>query len=329
MTLVKKRNFLLLLSLSLGLGLFAAACGDEEAEITEAPKCDTDTNSAPTPPIISITPSEPSTSDALEVKLVDVSTDADDDSVTYEITWLKNGEIQSDYEGLMSVPAEATAKGELWKVEVLATDGLDDGFPGGAQVAIANTVPTATATLSPEAPTTENDLVVTLVGEDTDGDQVAGTYVWSKNSSLYQDENGDTVTGGILSKLHTTRYDTWQVIVTPNDGDDDGTNIVLSVNIANALPVIDPANVGINPANANGDTDVSVAINSLGVSDADDDTVQFSYVWQVGTLTLGDVTSSTLASSYFDAGDTVSVSVTPYDGIDYGVAVTKSLVIGN
>ena len=315
--------------LSTSLALTAVACGGEE-EAAETPACEADTNAAPTPPIVSITPSEPTTDDALVARLVEPSVDADEDAVTPRIKWFKNGEAQDAFAGQLEIPASETAKGELWKVEILGFDGVDAGYPGGAQVEIANTAPVATATLEPDAPTTTDDLNVTLVGEDVDGDQVAGTYSWSKNGAPYVDaETGQPVTGSILSSEHTERDDTWQVIVTPNDGDNDGNAIVLSVSIANALPVLDETNVGLDPFNATGDTDLSVTISSLGVSDADGDTVQFTYVWKVGTLTLGDETSSSLSSTYFDAGDTVSVSITPYDGIDYGLAVTKSVVIGN
>ena len=117
--------------------------------------------------------------------------------------------------------------------------------------------------------------------------------------------------------------------MTPNDGEDDGADIVLSTSIANALPVLDATMIALDPANANADTDLSVTISSLSVSDADGDSVQFSYVWQVDGVTLGDETGSSLSSARFGAGQTVTVSVTPYDGYDYGLAVTKSLTIGN
>ena len=324
MTLVKKPICLVALCLSIG----AVSCGGEE-ETTEEPVCDTDTNAAPAPPIVSITPSEPTTSEALVAKLVEASVDPDEDPVTPKIKWFKNGEEQTDYESQLEIPADATTKGELWKVEIAGFDGQTEGYPGGAQVTIANTLPTATASLTPEAPTTIEDLVVTLVGEDIDGDQVGGTYAWSKNGAPYVDDDGAAITGSILSFEHTTRGDTWQVIVTPNDGEDDGADIVLSTSIANALPVLDATMIALDPANANADTDLSVTISSLGVSDADGDSVQFSYVWQVDGVTLGDETGSSLSSARFGAGETVTVSVTPYDGYDYGLAVTKSLTIGN
>ena len=320
MNLVQKSRYKFGLSLALCGALAIVGCGGEE-ETTE-PVCDTDTNNLPTPPIVSISPSDPSTHQDIEVSLVDAATDADKDNLSYRFRWLKNGEEQTDYSGQTVIPASATSKGELWKVQVWATDGLEDGYPGGAQVAIANTVPTATATLTPAVPTTSSELVVTVDGSDDDGDTVTATYAWSKNSTLF-----DEVTGGILSAEHTARGDVWQVIVTPTDGEDTATPITLSVSIANEAPVLNSDDVSISPFNASGSTDLSVVVATA--SDADDDAIQFTYTWSVGATTLGSENSSTLSASNFESGDTVKVTVTPYDGIDYGTAVEVTKVIGN
>lgn len=320
MNLVQKNRYFLGLGLALCGTLALIACGGEEE--TPEPVCDTDTNSLPTPPIVSISPSEPSTHEDFEAKLVDPATDADDDNLSYRFRWLKNGEEQADLSGQTVIPASLTSKGELWKVQVWATDGQEDGFRGGAQVTIANTEPTATATLSPEVPTTSDDLLVTVDGTDDDGDTVTATYAWSKNGTLFDD-----VTGGILSAENTTRGDVWQVIVTPTDGEANATPITLSVSIANEAPVLLAEDVSLSPFNASGTTDLSVVITNA--TDADGDAIQFSYTWVVGATTLGSETGSTLSASNFESGDTVKAVVTPYDGTNYGTAVEVTKVIGN
>jgi hypothetical protein len=130
--LVRSNGYFFGFGLALCGALTMVACGGEE-ETTE-PVCDTVTNNLPTPPIVSISPSDPSTYEDITVSLVDAATDADSDNLSYRFRWLKNGEEQPDYEGQTVIPASATAKGELWKVQVWATDGYDDGFPGGSQV---------------------------------------------------------------------------------------------------------------------------------------------------------------------------------------------------
>ena len=321
MKLVRNSGYFFGFGLALCGALTFVACGGEEE--TPEPVCDTVTNSLPTPPIVSITPSDPSTHQDIEARLVDPSTDADEDNVSYRFRWLKNGEEQVDYAGQTVIPASATAKGELWKVQVWATDGYDDGYPGGSQVTIANTVPTATATLMPEVPTTSNDLIVTVEGVDEDeGDTVTATYAWSKNGTLFEE-----VAGGVLSAEHTTRGDVWQVIVTPTDGEDNATPITLSVSVANEAPVLNSDDVSLSPFNASGTTDLSVVV--ANATDADGDSIQFTYTWAVGTTTLGSETSSSLSSANFEAGDTVKAVVTPYDGTDYGSAVEVTKTIGN
>jgi hypothetical protein len=321
MKLVQYRQCVFGLGLALCSAMAVSSCGGEEE--TPEPVCDTVTNSLPTPPIVSISPSDPSTHQDIEVSLVDPSTDADEDNVSYRFRWLKNGEEQADYEGQTVIPAAATAKGELWKVQVWATDGYDDGYPGGSQVTIANTVPTATATLMPEVPTTSSDLLVTVEGVDEDeGDTVTATYAWSKNGTLF-----DEVAGGVINAEHTTRGDVWQVIVTPTDGEDDATPITLSVSIANEAPMLNSDDVSLSPFNASGTTDLSVVV--ANATDADDDSIQFTYTWAVGTTTLGSETGSSLSSANFEAGETVKAIVTPYDGTDYGTAVEVTKTIGN
>ena len=321
MKLVRSNGYTFGFGLAMIGALTVVACGGEEE--TPEPVCDTVTNNLPTPPIVSISPSDPSTYEDITVSLVDAATDADEDNLSYRFRWLKNGEEQQDYEGQTVIPASATAKGELWKVQVWATDGYDDGFPGGSQVQIANTVPTATATLTPEVPTTSDDLLVTVEGVDEDeGDTVTATYAWSKNGTLFEE-----VSGGVLSADHTTRGDVWQVIVTPTDGEDNATPITLSVSIANEAPVLNSEDVSLSPFNASGTTDLSVIV--AAATDADNDDIQFSYTWAVGSTTLGSETGSTLAASNFEAGDTVKAVVTPYDGTDYGTAVEVTKTIGN
>jgi hypothetical protein len=177
--------------------------------------------------------------------------------------------------------------------------------------------------LTPEVPTTSDDLLVTVDGVDEDeGDTVTATYAWSKNGTLF-----DEVSGGVLSAEHTTRGDVWQVIVTPTDGEDNATPITLSVSIANEAPVLNSEDVSLSPFNASGTTDLSIVV--AAATDADDDDIQFTYTWAVDNTTLGSETGSTLTASNFDAGQTVKAVVTPYDGTDYGTAVEVTKTIGN
>lgn len=77
-----------------------------------------------TPPEIralSISPSVPEDEDDLLARYgVD---DPDDDPVTVTLTWYRDGAVASDAGATSTVPAELTTVGEVWEVEVSASDG--------------------------------------------------------------------------------------------------------------------------------------------------------------------------------------------------------------
>ena len=96
---------------------------------------------------VTIEPGEPLASDLL---LADVTvTDDDDDEVSLRYSWTVNGSATAYDED--NLPAEATAKGEVWEVTVTPTDNEEDGVPVVASVVIENSAPAATAVvISPD-----------------------------------------------------------------------------------------------------------------------------------------------------------------------------------
>jgi len=111
-------------------------------------------NSAPSSPVVSITPASPSSSDDLTATIVTPATDADGDAISYGYRWLENG-VDSGLQ-TATIAHAATAEGETWKVFVTATDGFVDALPASSEVTIGNTAPTCTgASLLPSAAKTD------------------------------------------------------------------------------------------------------------------------------------------------------------------------------
>jgi len=93
-------------------------------------------NTPPTQPTVEVTPDTPATGNDLQVAASD-STDADGDTVSYSYKWYKDDVHQDTYDDLTTVPASATATGDVWKCVVTPNDGKDDGPSGEASVTVA------------------------------------------------------------------------------------------------------------------------------------------------------------------------------------------------
>ncbi|MBM3211907.1 T9SS type A sorting domain-containing protein, partial [Candidatus Poribacteria bacterium] len=97
-------------------------------------------NDPPTMPTsVRITPALPKTIDNLVCE-ASGSIDPDGDVVVYRYQWYRNSEIQT---GLRSsnVPYARTLKGEIWKCEVIPSDGVSDGPMRFAETNITNSSP--------------------------------------------------------------------------------------------------------------------------------------------------------------------------------------------
>ncbi len=120
--------------------------GDGTANGSPAEDQVTIQNTAPTAPVVAITPDSPGSSADLVCGITTESADADGDAITYTYQWYKGGEVQSAL-STNTVPAANTAKGEMWKCVVTPSDsaasgpsaedevtvtGSAGGFPAGA-----------------------------------------------------------------------------------------------------------------------------------------------------------------------------------------------------
>ena len=177
---------------------------------------------------------------------------------------------------------------------------------------------------APEAPVVHIDpdpagsgdaltVIIDTEAYDADGDTITYTYFWYLNGV----DSGRT--SNPLPASATTRGDIWTVYVVPNDGEAEGPSGVDSASIGNGPPSLTSATITPSPAYTN-DT---LTATATGFSDPDGDPESEAYQWYLNGTAIVGATDVTLDGTYFVKGDSVTVEVSPFDGFDYGSAVTS------
>ena len=112
-------------------------------------------------------------------------------------------------------------------------------------------------------------------------------------------------------------------MVTVSDSFGDNSSASSSLNLGNREPTSPTVSLSPDPVYLDGTITCTVSNGS----DPDGDSVSYSYVWEKN----GDLRNETgnSLSGFLNAGDSVSCTVTPSDGILNGTAVTKSISIAN
>ncbi|MFK7928323.1 MAG: hypothetical protein AB8H79_09035 [Myxococcota bacterium] len=244
--------------------------------------------------------------------------DVDGDEVTWTYVWyVAGGEVKRSSDATLD--GVSFDKGDTVLVQAIPNDGVTDGNTVTSnEVTVSGTVPTiASVRIDPTEATEATELVCVADGAaDVDGDAISFTTTW-------------TVDGTALGELATLNGDQFNkdddVVCTMRPEDEDGIGLPVSsaaLTISNSPPEI--LSLGILPGSPN--TTTNLDANVMTTSDPDGDLVTSSHEWSVGgTTTVG----PTLQSSNFEKGDVVTLTSTPNDGTDDGVAVSTSVTIGN
>lgn len=277
-------------------------------------------NDEPLPPGIGLTPEAPTTLDDLVLSITEDAVDPNkNDEVVLGISWVVDGAPQADLDGEYTVPAARTRRDETWEVTIIPRDDKLDGQSVSASVTIANTAPVVdTITISPEVPRTEDTLSLTVEMSDVDEDAVTATYLWSVNGTAVGNE--ETLASSTFGK-----GDSVVVEVVPNDGTVDGEAVTGGpILIGNTAPSITGASIAPVPATV---AEVLECV-SEGWFDIDGDEEQGLVEWSVnGTVV---ASTATLGGDFFAKGDSVTCTLTPFDGDDEGAPVTSgALLISN
>lgn len=277
-------------------------------------------NSPPSISGVSTSPSTAYTDTTLSARALGWS-DANGDAPGYTYQWRRNGSAISGAT-TTSLTGANFSKEDIITCEVTPWDGTDSGTPKASDpITILNSTPSIlSASISPTLAYTDTNLTAAPSGwSDVDGDSPQYRYQWKRNGVNISGATQSTLTADNFNK-----QDNISCEVTPWDGSNAGTaRLSNTVSIQNSVPSI--ASVSISPVKAYTNT-LLTAIPS-GWADADGDSPGYRYQWKKNGVNLSGATSSTLAGSNFDKGDTVSCQVTPWDGSAAGVAKLSNEVI--
>ena len=275
-------------------------------------------NGLPSAPTVTLAPDPALTSDDLAASATG-SVDPEGDPVAYAWTWYRNGTL-STASTSATLPASATARGDLWTARATPGDGHGDGAYGEASLTISNSAPVLSGpSLSPSSGvTTSTALTASASASDADGDAVALAYLWEDATTGSTLGSSASLT---LSPATVAPGDTVRVTVTADDGAGGTDSAAASITVLNTPPALGA--VAIAPAT--GVTTGTTLTCSASATDPDGGTPTVTWAWSDGS------TGATLAISPATAtpGDTVTCTATATDthgGSDTGSA---SVTIGN
>lgn len=260
----------------------------------------------PTGPAVSIVPAEPLTADPLSWTVDRPPTDPDGDPLTWSVMWSVDGVEQPQFSD--TVPADATALGQVWELRVAVSDGTFASDTALAVAVIGNTAPVASVVITPEAPTTVDRLRAIPSGTDVDGDAFGYEILWLVNGS------NSGLTGPDVPAERTTAGESWSVVVTPYQAGEMGVEASATARIRNSSPVVTA--LDIQPRRPGTNDSLTAEFEA---EDADPgDTLVPRFSWTVDGIEVG--TTAELASSLFVRGQEVGLSVAMNDGTVTGPA---------
>ena len=245
---------------------------------------------------------EPTTLDDLNARVV-----LNDDRLEMEVEgvrWQIDGE-DAALEGDLTVPADRTARGQIWTA-LVDVAGIDEGLRRvEGSVTVVNAPPVVTtADIGPASPGVADPITVTAEATDPDGDEVVLEVAFIVEGTEVQRGTDPTLTAPRFAA-----GDVVSATVLPRD--DEGFGAALdagTVTVKNAAPTI--SGLELLPATP-AVTDVLQA--TATVDDSDGDPLDVVYAFSVNGTEVQRGEGSTLAAPAFRKGDTVIVAMTATD----------------
>ncbi len=277
-----------------------------------------------TPPAISaatLSTTSPVAGDTITVSVE--ASDDDGDAITLSYAWYVDSLPISTNE---SLDPSHFDKHQAIHLELTPNDGGEDGATFTTATATAvNTPPEITSlSLSPSELYTDDTLAASVTTTDTDGDTVNLSYAWTVDGSAIA-ESGSSLDGATWFDKHQTVA----LVVTPNDGEDDGDTAADSVDVLNSPP--GAPIIAIEPEEPEAGLDDLVCTILTDGVDADEDSLDYSFLWEVDGAAFTATSTSTWPGDTVTAANTSHMEewtcvVTSNDGDDDGDSATATTI---
>ena len=274
----------------------------DTAGLTDQAQISFTVNGRPSQPVISISPSSPSTTDNLAVNIDSPSIDPEGQTPTYSYLWFRNGVLESGATSA-TIASSSTHKNEIWSVQVTPSDGLTTGNFGEASVTIINTAPSLSGLAISPSGNIYNDDILTCSVTVTDPDEtLTPTYEWSVKGQSYFGASLD------LSSTAASPNDTLSCTATVTDSSSIFAFDTLSISIDNRPPSFGSVSVSPGILYSN-----STASCSYSVTDGDGDPLNPIITWHNGNNPIGSGVSIDLTGKVTN-NDPVYCEVSVNDG---------------
>lgn len=268
-------------------------------------------NTVPPQPAVTLKPAAPSTGDSLTCEAVAPERDADQEAITVRYRWSRDGKLEPLAEGRPVLPQGVIRRGERWRCEAWASDGVSEGPRASAEVKVQNSPPGAPqVVIEPEVAYTRDELTCRVIvpSIDPDGDEVTYTYAWWRNDKPLPGASEP----GKLPPTVTTNRDRFKCSATPSDGTAKGPPASAERVIGNSPP--GPARATLMPATPRVGQPIRCEITRKSV-DPDGDQVRYRFRWQRnGAPQPFAETSEEVPVRMLRAGDRWRCIVVPTDG---------------
>lgn len=262
-------------------------------------------NQPPSAPVVVISPTAPTTLDDLRAELVTPAIDPEGATLSYTFSWTRDDSPTPHL--APEVSASETARGQRWRVVVVANDGESDSTPASAEVVIGNSAPSGGAVTLDPAAVREGELLSCIASDanDDDGDEISWDFAWTVDG-LTLDVTTSTLTGD-----HFDKGQVIHCIATPFDGTARGTPIESEpATVENTAPTIGA--ITLSPAPGTVCSTFTCAIDQVNDPDIGDPQL-LTYRWELNGEPLAD-DSPTLTGAALEVGDTVQCFARASDG---------------
>ena len=271
-------------------------------------------NTPPAAPAVLVVPEVAGVGQELTCQVKAPPKDPDEEPVTVHLKWYRNGQLVPVAEDSATLPVGIVRRGERWRCEVWASDGLASSPRAGGEISIRNTAPTAPlVVVEPERPHRRDALACRIAGPsvDKDGDPIAYTYTWWRN--------GKSVGGPDPARVEPNRVaknERWKCSAQPSDGTVSGPAGTAERTVLNTPP--SPARARLSPPVPRPGQPLRCELTAKS-EDEDGDPVRYRFIWvRNGEAQSFAGSSQEVPGRLLKAGDRWRCRVVPTDGTDDG-----------